>query len=616
MDNNFPLHFEDVDKEIYRYLNLDSPTSFLLFAGAGSGKTRTLVNVLEHVKQNDLHRYIDIGAKIAVITYTNAACDEIKHRLQFDPAFKVSTIHSFAWDLIKPFTQDIREFLKNRLTVQIRELDEKIGKARDPNGKTAVQNAKSRDSKINRLKVLDSITEFTYSPTSGKPERDALNHTEVIAIASEFIANSPLMHKLLTNRFPVLLIDESQDTDKHLMNALIIVQKNYKRKFALGLFGDMMQRIYGGGKEDLDSSLPDDWEQPAKLINYRCPKRIVTLINAIRFDVDKVQQEPKDNATDGLVRLFIVDAERKDKFDIESSIRESMRKVTGDDDWGNIHNVKCLTLEHAMAADRDGFAEFFVPLAKNADLKDSVLNGTSQELQFIVNLVLPLFEAIIKDDHFEIARFVKLGSKMFCGSNQNLMDFIISADERIEEFKLRLKHEDLSLRDVIDVFDKSELLDTPDKLKVYLEADIRNFTEKEQEDLEKSYVAWGNALQAKMRAVKSYSNYISEESSFATHQGVKGLEFERVMAILDDESAGGFLFNYEKLLGAEPLSANDLKNEADGKDSAPLRTRRLFYVICSRAEKSLAIVAYTKNPKAVEATALQSWFKKDEVVLI
>ena len=205
---------------------------------------------------------------------------------------------------------------------------------------------------------------------------------------------------------------------------------------------------------------------------------------------------------------------------------------------------------------------------------------------------------------------------MFCGSNQNLMDFIISADERIEEFKLRLKHEDLSLRDVIDVFDKSELLDTPDKLKVYLEADIRNFTEKEQEDLEKSYVAWGNALQAKMRAVKSYSNYISEESSFATHQGVKGLEFERVMAILDDESAGGFLFNYEKLLGAEPLSANDLKNEADGKDSAPLRTRRLFYVICSRAEKSLAIVAYTKNPKAVEATALQSWFKKDEVVLI
>ena len=88
------------------------------------------------------------------------------------------------------------------------------------------------------------------------------------------------------------------------------------------------------------------------------------------------------------------------------------------------------------------------------------------------------------------------------------------------------------------------------------------------------------------------------------------------MAVLDDESAGGFLFKYEKLLGAEPLSNTDKKNKADGKDSTPLRTRRLFYVICSRAEKSLAIVAYTKKPEAVRANAIQSWFQEDEIVMV
>lgn len=619
-EDNFPPHFDEVDKDIYHFLNLDSPSSFLLFAGAGSGKTRTLVNVLEHVKRHDLNRIIDAGSRIAVITYTNAACDEIKHRLQFDPAFSVSTIHSFAWDLIKPFTEDIRGFLRDRLAEQIAELQAKIDKARDQNGITAIKNAKSRDSKQRRLEQIEEITDFSYSPTTGKPERDALNHAEVIAMASSFIANSELMQTLLINKFPILLIDESQDTDKNLMNALIAAQQNNQNKFVLGLFGDMMQRIYGGGKEDLDSGLPGDWKKPAKLINHRCPKRVVTLINDIRVDIDGMQQKASKSATEGAVRLFIVNAQQKDKYQIEASIRASMRDITNDEMWVDAESVKCLTLEHAMAADRGGFAEFFEPLASNSDLRDSVLNGTSQELKFITNLVLPLVEAIVNDEHFEITRLIKLGSTMISSSNTDFVrepiDCITKADASIEELKSKLINEELNLREVIGYFSINGLLDVPERLKTHLDTDISSFSEEEQEELEKEYIAWGRALRAKMPSVKSYSNYINESSGFATHQGVKGLEFDRVMAVLDDESAGGFLFKYEKLLGAEPLSNTDKKNEADGKDSTPLRTRRLFYVICSRAEKSLAIVAYTKNPEAVRANAIKSWFKEDEVLMV
>ncbi|WP_422490790.1 UvrD-helicase domain-containing protein [Vibrio chagasii] len=70
-----------VDREIYEYLSLDKPKSFLLFAGAGSGKTRTLVNVLQEIRDKNLGRLIQNGQRVGVITYTNAACDEIQHRL-------------------------------------------------------------------------------------------------------------------------------------------------------------------------------------------------------------------------------------------------------------------------------------------------------------------------------------------------------------------------------------------------------------------------------------------------------------------------------------------------------------------------------------------------------
>jgi len=89
------------------------------------------------------------------------------------------------------------------------------------------------------------------------------------------------------------------------------------------------------------------------------------------------------------------------------------------------------------------------------------------------------------------------------------------------------------------------------------------------------------------------------------------------MVVLDDEEARGFLFSYEKLLGAKELSTADNKNITDGKETTLDRTRRLFYVGCSRAEESLAIVAYTKNPDAVKNFAIShNWFEEDEVIMM
>ncbi|WP_425964224.1 hypothetical protein [Rhizobium nepotum] len=66
-------------------------------------------------------------------------------------------------------------------------------------------------------------------------------------------------------RFPILLIDEEdQDTNRRLMDALLDVEEGYRDAFCLGLFGDMMQRIYADGKDRLAEAIPDVWAKPTR----------------------------------------------------------------------------------------------------------------------------------------------------------------------------------------------------------------------------------------------------------------------------------------------------------------------------------------------------------------
>jgi len=95
------------------------------------------------------------------------------------------------------------------------------------------------------------------------------------------------------------------------------------------------------------------------------------------------------------------------------------------------------------------------------------------------------------------------------------------------------------------------------------------------------------------------------------------LEFPRVMVILDDEEAKGFMFSYDKLFGVKDLSDTDLKNIKEGKETGIDRTLRLFYVTCSRAEASLAIVACSPDPAKVRDHVIKNeWFRPEEVEIV
>lgn len=609
------------DDIIEQCLNLEQPRSFFLYAGAGSGKTHSLVMAVRSLKDRERQRLTFEGRQIAIITYTNAACDEIARRLEYDPLVVVSTIHAFSWKMIQGFNDDIREWLRVKLADDIAELDDKIRRAREPN-KTSMANQASRDSKARRLSELDHIPTFTYSPTGDNRGRQALNHTEVIQMAARFIPKPPLLN-ILTDRHPVLLIDESQDTNGQLMDAFLRAQAQASDRFCLGLLGDMMQRIYNDGKERLDESIPGDWAKPEKRVNRRCPTRIVDLINVIRANADAHKQKPKPGAIEGTVRMFCTQQAPDQDFSLEARIAERMADATGDPTWAyGTAGRKTLILEHKMAGRRMGFEGIFTPLYNVDHLRTGLLEGTLPVLKLFFDRVAPILQAAQKDA-FALMEAVRLRSPLLEPDHMKDAPDQLALLEKVGNATQALcslfdNDRDPLIEAITQVLSETNLLDLPDRLTEAMRAGATNEPLPKTTDREALEThAYRMLLGRPYSEMAALADYADELSPFDTHQGVKGLEFPRVMVILNDEEAGGFLFSYDKLLGVKPASDTDIRNERDGKDSSLSRTRRLLYVTCSRAEESLAIVVYTAQPEVAKASVIEAgWLTADEVVLI
>ena len=603
---------DHVDREIESCFSASSPNNFFVFAGAGSGKTRSLINTLNFLDKEQGEKLLMKGKQIAVITYTNAACDEISRRLQYKSIFSVSTIHSFLWELIKNYQVDIKTWIMESVQKEIEELKQKQTKT--SRGKAGEKRAETIKKKTERLAKIRSIQKFSYNPNGDNVGYDSLSHSEVIKMSTEFIATEPTMQDILTSKYPILLIDESQDTKKELIDALLIVCEKYGEKFIVGMFGDTMQKIYNDGKDNLAKCIPDNWVKPVKIMNHRSAKRIVTLANSIRNSVDDQKQQARSDAEEGTVRLFITSKSNNKEY-VEKRVAEMMVQNTGDIGWNDEEDYKSLILEHHMAASRFGFSELYMPLSNSKKFDTSLREGSIPELSILSKLVFPLLVAYQSGNDFEVAKIIRknsplLNKEVFITGLNNQVELLRKAEEAVE--LLMKLWNDGKVPTCLEVL--KSIRDTG-LFKVGNRVDevLADYSQDENEKI----TALRTALSAPFYELERYALYVSDNTRFATHQGVKGLEFPRVMVILDDAQARGFLFSYEKLFGVKAQSDTDEKNAHDGKDTSITRTARLFYVACTRAKKSLAIVAYTENEEMVRDTALANgWFLENEIYIV
>jgi DNA helicase-2/ATP-dependent DNA helicase PcrA len=158
-----------VVEDICSFVTAVPPRSFFLFAGAGSGKTRTLVEVLRRITGVIEHAAGGIyatklrarGQSVRVITYTKNAARVVTSRLGENRLTEVSTIHSFCWDLVKGFDDDIRQAL---LAKNAEELAEAKAHAQSKaRGETDTDRRKyaKLDAKADELRAT---LEFRYHP--------------------------------------------------------------------------------------------------------------------------------------------------------------------------------------------------------------------------------------------------------------------------------------------------------------------------------------------------------------------------------------------------------------------------------------------------------------------
>ncbi|MBM96402.1 MAG: Fis family transcriptional regulator [Oceanospirillaceae bacterium] len=612
-------HDSSIDASIHECLYTGSGKSFITFAGAGSGKTYSLKKALDFLKEKYSGDFVRQGKQIAVVTFTNNAADEIKDRIEQNAIFAVSTIHSFCWSAIAGFNEDIRKWYLETIPSDLAQVEDeerrgRAGKASDARKRTIIR--------LNeKIKWLAEPRTFVYDPNGVNSSQNSLSHADVLKIFSNFLTTKPMMAEVIVNKFPFIFIDESQDTNKEVVSAFFELQKVKSGKIVIGLFGDSMQRIFGGGEVELGKTEPNGWKTFNKEMNHRSARRIVGLGNQIRSEDDGRNQYAKDGSAEGYVRYFLLPHHDLVKQDIEEKIRKVMAEMTGDLDWTDTKSEETaiLLLEHKMASRRLGFDELWERLSESPKIKDRISEGDNAELNFFSDIVFPLADASREKRRADLMSILRNNKSPLLESsilNDNKDDPLSPARAAEHAFRSVISNDDVSFREVLEVLSEQKLLRIPEKLQSFVSGSEYNEVEEESDEKDDSEIAaWAGALETDFFQIRNYKDYADGNSIFRTHQGVKGNEFERVMVVMDDDEAGGFLFSYEQYFGAKEISKASQKKQDAGEEIGLDRTRRLFYVTSTRAKSSLAHVIYTSDVAKVKKNLLAKKFAREDEVI-
>lgn len=597
------------DQDVQACLDQTPPRSFVVVAGAGSGKTTSLIKAIAHLAETRGPALRRAGQQIACITYTEVAVGEISTDVGVSPLFHISTIHSFLWSVIRPFHSDIATWVTTRI-------EEKIGERRSHYEKPRTQaKTKARlEHEIADLKTelgaIGKVEKFVYGTGSSYAE-GILGHDDILKLTPACVAAHPLLRQLIAKQFPYIFVDESQDTNPDVVEALRLTASE-QSDLCIGFFGDPMQKIYMSGAGSVP--LNDGWAEVTKPENFRCPTSVLRTINAIRASGDGLKQVRGRTVTvDGIERsvagtsnLFILpaDAERSERI---NAVRQWLAAETADDLWlSDVRegDVRLLVLVHRMAATRLGFPNLYAALNDHApmSLSEGLSDGTAWPLRPVVQHILPLIAAARAGDRFTVMSTLRSESPRLEPERlrgQVAAQVLTALQQAVDELVgLLAEGSPATVRDIMKHVDNSELLRLDDRFGVHLVSEPVDDASSGFENVQ-AYLACG------VDELWAYRRYFTEESPFATHHGVKGAQFERVLVVIDDEEAGFRQYSYGKYLGYASLSENDEAKIAAGEESVLDRTRRLFYVCCSRAMKDLVVVVFVPDVAAARAAILE-----------
>lgn len=536
--------------------------SFRVEAGAGSGKTYSLMNVIAWLQENKSQEYKRTGKKVACLTFTNAAVDVINSRLSDNSFITPSTIHTFAWNAIKQFQDPMIIFLdKNSL------LPNDCEKERIKNVQYTLG-----------VKYFDDTELCLY-----------LGHNDILKLFAAMLDNNKFQ-KILANKYPLILIDEYQDSNKEIIEKFIDYYISKENGIQFGFFGDSWQTIYGsnGACGEIKN---EQLTVIRKTVNFRSTIPIVDVLNKIRPDLP---QQSALNDADGKVIVITTNNfqgtrrnERNFVDDLPSVIAEEYVKSIKekfDMDKEPDKKLKVLMLTHRILAEQQGYPSLFELLGDGLKNADDIL------LSYLKDTIFPLINFINENDMIGICDILKISSYPIHTKNDK---------KKWNDLKTIFKNiDDKNIFELLSIFVEKELLSFPEKIDEIYKNMINDNSESYQNG------TYGQLKNVKVLEFKKAVAFISPESNFSTDHGVKGEEYESVLFVI---GRGWNLYQFDKWL---PRS-NEQLDDHDTKSFE--RNRNLFYVCCSRAKRNL-IFLITIPFESVFKTYLENLVGKENVI--
>ncbi|MFJ9522492.1 UvrD-helicase domain-containing protein [Kitasatospora sp. NPDC101801] len=548
--------------------SLDGRRNFKLEAGAGAGKTHSLIDALRHILDNRPAYLPREGQQVACVTYTNVARDEIISRTDASSHVFAGTIHGFLWEIISGF--------QKTLTQEISTLPgwDRLLAEEGPVDDCSV----SYDLGFRRIR--DGVAR--------------LHHDDVPALAIRLFERKKF-RSLVADRFPIIFIDEYQDTPAGLAEAMTGSTLTPSTGSTYGFFGDHWQQIYDRtcGRIDHLPVNPID-----KRANWRSSPAVVSLLNHMR---PELPQAPVPGRKTGSVVVYHTNSwsgpreSRSKKGQIpDPTLKETLRLVAEDARLRNTipqdAPLKTLMLTHSSIASELGFGKINEVFKYN----DDYVRKQDEIVAFLLETLEPACE------YFRNKRY----GLMF--------DILKRSRPRMEHRSDKIGWADLFRRfdeardsgtvgDVLEIALKQNYFSPPravhDRQRKWAAA-LSALEPGQFLSEPRQIVEYGKLREVPYRQIVALREYVDDKTPFSTQHGVKGEEYPSVLAVF----GGWSRYNFPKMLAGFPHSHS--LNDEDRKRFE--RSRNLFYVACSRAQENLAMLFTTELPEEALKT-MEEW---------
>lgn len=624
-----------MDKEVESIINhIEKNENYLLSGGAGSGKTYSLVQVIREV----IARFP--SSKIACMTYTNASVHEIERRVDHSN-LNVSTIHDFLWDNIKNFQDELKDTLIDLLN----STDSRIKLKGYEGDVPADFFYKERKSDF-----VIQYKEFT------KLQDGVISHDEVLKLSERMFAKYTKIITFVKSRYPFIFIDEYQDTNPLIVKILLEYFPKEGRKCVVGFFGDSMQAIYDDGVGDIKGYLVTEANpkgcvyEVQKKQNRRCPLAVIQLANKLRLD--NLLQEPYEHTKEGSVSFYYSETEKIDQL---------KDRLVHDFNWdfNDSNNTKELRLTHNLIASEAGFKtlmeihdsdkimEYCDRLKKYAQLRgvyDEITSMTLGEVisffsshfksdekkwsptpaqQDFIETNACLYDEAMKMPFDGIACYVNKDqmlddkseedSAKGTGSKLSPLNMHLHKIEHCIQLYLNKEYNEFmrstsikqisrasqkkmlreGIEKIISVYEKktiSEVIDLADWLGICIKDD------KFETYIDSHPYLWRRIKDVEYQEARNLYVYRMGNQPFSTQHKTKGLEYNNVLVILKSNWSK---YNFASLFYNNKKSTSIVE-----------RTKKLFYVCCTRAKENL-VVYYPMATKEVVEGATQMFGEKN-----